>query len=160
MRHLLIVSVLMFAIAGCSEHQPSNTDVVPVKESDTEMQQAIEKARSSSAGFVRAFHEKKPGTKNFCVKKPYATPDRNAEHMWIEVAEESNGQIKGIVANEAESTREVTIGQEVTINIEEISDWMYVDGNKLIGGYTIRYFLDRMSAKQREAFLKQAGYEL
>ncbi len=64
------------------------------------------------------------------------------------------------VANEAEETREVKIGQIVSLKGSEISDWKYQDGRKLIGGYTIKYFVDRMSPKELETFLKQAGFEL
>ena len=82
------------------------------------------------------------------------------EHMWIEVAEEESGVLKGQVANEAEDTREVKVGQMVSLKISEISDWKYQDGKKLVGGFTIRYFVEKMSPKEREAFLKETGFEL
>ena len=56
--------------------------------------------------------------------------------------------------------REIKIGQKVSLNISEISDWKYIDGKKLVGGYTIRYFYERMSPKEREDFLKEAGFDL
>jgi uncharacterized protein YegJ (DUF2314 family) len=80
--------------------------------------------------------------------------------MWIEVVEEERGVLKGRIANDAEDTREVKIGQMVSVKISEISDWKYQDGNKLVGGYTIRYFIEKMSPKERQAFLKEAGFEL
>ena len=57
--------------------------------------------------------------------------------MWIEVLEEAKGGLKGRIANEAEETREVKIGQMVSPTLPEISDWKYLDGNKLVGGFTI-----------------------
>jgi len=80
--------------------------------------------------------------------------------MWIKVLEENNGVFNGVVANEAEETREVKMDQKVSLNISEISDWKYIDGKKLVGGYTIRYFYERMSPKEREDFLKEAGFDL
>jgi Uncharacterized protein conserved in bacteria len=123
------------------------------------MNAAIEKAKATTDDFIRAFHAQKPTAKYFSVKKPYRTPS-GEEHMWIEVLEEEKGVLKGRVANEAEETREVKIGQMVSLKISEISDWKYEDGNKLIGGYTIRYFVEKMSPKEREAFLKEAGFDL
>ena len=76
------------------------------------------------------------------------------------VLEENNGVFNGVVANEAEETREAKMGQKVSLNISEISDWKYTDGKKLVGGYTIRYFYERMSPKEREDFLKEAGFDL
>ncbi len=124
------------------------------------MNSAIEKAKASSGDFVKAFHAQKPGTREFFVKKPYPTPAGEAEHMWIEVTEENNGILKGIVANEAEETREVKIGEKVSLNISEISDWKYVDSGKLVGGYTIRFFYDKMTTKEKEQFIKEVGFEM
>ena len=124
------------------------------------MNAAIEQAKASRNDFIKAFQARKPGTKDFFVKKPYRTPAGGDEHMWIEVLEEEKGVLKGRVTNEAEETREVRNGQTVSFNISEISDWKYQDGKKLIGGYTIRYFVERMSSKERAAFLAEAGFDL
>jgi uncharacterized protein YegJ (DUF2314 family) len=76
------------------------------------------------------------------------------------VTGEKNGTIEGTIANDAEETRLVKMGQKVSLNISEISDWKYQDGKKLIGGFTIRYFVNKMPPKEREAFLKEEGFEL
>lgn len=124
------------------------------------MNAAIADAKRRVGDFISAFHEQKPGTKDYFVKKPYPTPNGGQEHMWIAVLEETNGTIKGRVANDAEETREVKMGQTVSLKVSDITDWKYQDGKKLIGGYTIRYFIQKMSPKEREAFLKEAGFEL
>ena len=151
------ISVLM--VSGCSRSK-EGSNYTHVESEDAAMNAAIAKAKATSGDFVRAFHEQKPGTKGFYVKKPYPTPSGEVEHMWIEVSAESNGVLDGVVANEAEETRAVKIGQKVSLNISEISDWKYVDGKKLVGGYTIRYFYERMSPKEQEDFVKEAGFEL
>ena len=94
------------------------------------------------------------------MKKPYPTPKGSVEHMWISVQEEKDGVIKGTVDNDAEETQEVKDGDAVTVNLSEISDWKYQVGRKLIGGYTIRCFVERMTPQEREAFLKETGLEL
>jgi len=123
------------------------------------MNAAIEKARATVNDFVEAFHAKKPGTKEFYVKKPYPIPAGGHEHMWIAVTDERDGILKGTIANDAEETSEVKLGQEVSLKLSEISDWMYEDGKKLVGGYTIRYLIDKMSPKERETFLNKMGFE-
>ena len=35
-----------------------------------------------------------------------------------------------------------------------------MDGKKLIGGYTIRYFYDKMTPKGKEEFIKETGFEM
>jgi uncharacterized protein YegJ (DUF2314 family) len=159
----LYLSILMaagaIALAGCS-HGKEDSNYTHVESDDAAMNAAIEKAKSTVNEFIQAFHAQNPGTKGFYVKKPYKTPTGQMEHMWIEVQEEQDGVLKGRIANEAEETREVKIGQTVTLKTPEISDWKYQDGKKLVGGFTIRYFVERMSPKEREAFLKEAGFDL
>ena len=154
---LLLLMTLTFA--GCKQAK-EGANYQGVADDDAAMNAAIAKAKATSADFVAAFHAQKAGTHEFSVKKPYPTPSGSQEHMWIAVTDENNGVLKGIVANEAEETRAVTNGQPVTLNISEISDWKYIDGRKLVGGYTIRYFLERASAKEREEIMKNGGFEL
>lgn len=155
---LLFISAALI-IAGCKQPK-EGANYQDVRDDDAAMNAAIAKAKSTSADFVAAFHAQKPDAREFSVKKPYPTPSGSQEHMWIDVTDETGGVLKGIVANEAEETRAVTNGQKVTLNISEISDWKYIDGKKLVGGYTIRYFLERMSPKEREELLKNGGFEL
>jgi uncharacterized protein YegJ (DUF2314 family) len=162
-RSVIITSILLmaslFLFWGCSRNKEGD-NYTKVEAEDAAMNAAIEKAKATVAEFVQAFQTQKPGTTDYFVKKPYATPDGGVEHMWIEVLEAENGVLKGRIANEAEETREVKIGQIISLKISEISDWKYHDNNKLVGGFTIRYFLDKMPARERETFLKQAGFEL
>jgi len=158
----LLLAAALVTLAGCSRNSaPKEGDnYTAVQKSDAAMNAAIAKAKATIGEFVTAFHVQKPGTKDYFVKKPYATPGGGHEHMWIEVTGEADGVLKGVIANEAEDTREVKNGQRVTLKTSEISDWKYQDGNKLIGGYTIRYFVEKMPPAERKEFLKQAGFEL
>ncbi|HXF09742.1 MAG TPA: DUF2314 domain-containing protein [Desulfuromonadaceae bacterium] len=155
----IIAAISLLMNSGCSRSKEGG-NYTHVESDDAAMNAAIAKAKATSGDFIRAFHEQKPGTKGFFVKKPYPTPSGEMEHMWIEVSAESNGVLDGAVANEAEETRAVKIGQKVSLNISEISDWKYVDGKKLVGGYTIRYSYERMSPKEQEDFIREAGFEL
>jgi uncharacterized protein YegJ (DUF2314 family) len=154
---ILVAALLVFAACSKSKEGDNYTQVAS---KDVAMNAAIEKAKSTVDDFVRAFHTQKPGTKDFYAKKPFSTPSGGIEHMWIEVLEEKNGVLTGRVSNEAEETKEVTVGQMVTLKVSEISDWKYQDGVKLVGGFTIRYFVERMTPKERDVFLKQSGFEL
>ena len=155
----ILITVTLLVTLGCSRSKEGD-NYTAVSGDDAAMNEAIAKAKATSDDFVRALNAGRPGTKNFFVKKPYPTPSGEVEHMWIEITDEHDGVLQGIVANEAEETREVKMGQNVSLKITEISDWKYQDEKKLVGGYTIRYFLDRMSPEEREAFLKEAGLEL
>src|SRR5208283_3304830 len=90
------ISVLM--VSGCSRSK-EGSNYTHVASEDAAMNSAIAKAKATSGDFIRAFREQKPGTKDFFVKKPYPTPNGEKEHMWIEVLAETNGVLKGVVAN-------------------------------------------------------------
>lgn len=155
----ILIAAAAITLGGCSPSKEGD-NYTHVESDDAAMNAAIEKARGTVADFVQAFHAQKPDTRGFFVKKPYRTPSGQMEHMWIKVQEERDGVLKGQIANEAEETREVENGQAVSLKISEISDWKYQDGQKLVGGFTIRYFVERMPPKEREAFLKEAGFTL
>jgi uncharacterized protein YegJ (DUF2314 family) len=155
----ILMALMVTAFCSCSK-QKEEGNFEHVADDDAAMNAAIAKAKATSPDFIAAFHAQKPGTSHYCVKKPYPTPKGGDEHMWIDLLTETNGVLEGTIENDAEETREVKIGQKVKLRIDEISDWMYEDGNRLIGGYTIRYFVDKMSPKERENFLKNVGFEL
>jgi len=155
----MIAAISLLAAGGCSRSREGG-NYVQVTADDAAMNAAIAKAKASADDFLQAFHAQRPGTKNFHVKKPYPTPSGGVEHIWIEVLGETNGILEGVVANEAEETRAVKAGQQVSLKITEISDWKYLEGERLVGGYTIRYFFDRMSPKEKQEFLKEAGFKL
>jgi uncharacterized protein YegJ (DUF2314 family) len=62
------------------------------------------------------------------------------------------------VNNDPDTVKNVKIGQKVSIEPSKISDWMFVENGKLVGGYTIRVLRDTMSAGERAEFDKSAGF--
>lgn len=154
----LAVTVI-FGSSACSRGREDG-NYTKVDDNDPAMNAAIAKAKATINDFVQAFHAEAPGTSEFFVKKPYKTVGNGEEHMWIAVEGEKDGVIHGTISNDAEETKEVKMGDKVTLKLSEISDWKYQQGKKLVGGFTIRYFLDKMTPKEREAFLKQEGFEL
>ena len=64
----------------------------------------------------------------------------------------------GVVANLPESTTEVSLGDTIQIANENISDWMYVENQKLHGGYTIRLLRSRMTESERKQFDEESGW--
>ncbi len=46
----------------------------------------------------------------------------------------------------------VSLGNSLVLGPSEISDWMIVENNTLVGGYTIRVLRNRLSAEDRKKF--------
>ena len=124
------------------------------------MNAAIAKAKESLPQFLAALKNPKASQSNFAVKKPYETPNGGHEHMWITNVMEVDGMIEGIIADEAYDTKLVKQGQHVRIQPSDISDWLYVEDGYLVGGYTIRYFVGKMSSAEKQAFEQQMGVKI
>ena len=123
------------------------------------MNSAIATAKKTSDKFLQAFRNPKPSYHDFFLKKPYPAQGSKQEHMWIGDLLEAGDHLEGTIANEAYETKD-KFGQAVNVKLDEISDWKYLDGNRLIGGYTIRYFYDRMSQEEKKSFLHEAGFAI
>ena len=50
-------------------------------------------------------------------------------------------------------------GQAITVDTSKIADWMYVESNKLVGGFTLRAIRDQLSGEQRAAFEKSMWFK-
>lgn len=162
-RELLFVAAV--ALLGSSCKKPRNGvdseehNMVYLPAGDSGMNAAIANAKSTSGQFLEALRNPKPTFHDFSLKKPYKVPG-GTEHLWIAQITDAGDHLEGIVANDPVHTREVRLGDSVTVRIDEISDWKYVDGKKLVGGYTIRYELGKLDAKERQSILDQAGFTL
>jgi uncharacterized protein YegJ (DUF2314 family) len=117
------------------------------------------KAQATLPKFLRRLAA--PGTDltSAAVKAPLTVPG-GTEHVWLSDIRYENGEFVGTVANDPRQATDVRIGQVVRVRESEISDWKLVDGGRLIGGYTIRYFLSRMPAKQRAALIASLPFTI
>jgi uncharacterized protein YegJ (DUF2314 family) len=145
---------------GALKRDARDSNYVRVTDEDAAMNAAIAKAKSTFPEFVAALRSQNPSHRDFGVKKPYATPSGGHEHMWIEEIKEVNDAFEGVIANDANDTLLVKNGQRVRFSGTEISDWKYVDTDFLVGGYTIRYFVDRMTPEEKKALEEQAGFKV
>jgi uncharacterized protein YegJ (DUF2314 family) len=50
------------------------------------------------------------------------------------------------------------MGQKVSVEPAKISDWMFVEDRKLVGGYTIRVLRDSVPASERAEFDKSVPF--
>ena len=67
------------------------------------------------------------------------------------------GKFTGVINNEPVDTQEVRLGDRVEVTPTELSDWMYVDGNRIVGGYTVRVLHYQQSPEEQKAFTEQTG---
>jgi uncharacterized protein YegJ (DUF2314 family) len=54
----------------------------------------------------------------------------------------------------------VKTGDKIKVRKDTISDWMYVENNRLVGGYTVRILRNRLSLVQRKALDDSVPYKI
>jgi len=126
-------------------------DVYNVEEENKQMNEAMEKARNTIDIFKKYLKNPKENQTYFSLKAKFGDGD-NIEHIWLNQVEYEDKFFYGNVGNEPVDVKNIKFDQKVSLKLERISDWMIIEDNKLIGGYTIRVLRDRMTEKERKDF--------
>ena len=68
--------------------------------------------------------------------------------------------LRGKVDNAPVEMKSLRVGKKVTVRPEELSDWMYVENGRLVGGHTVRAYYRNLSAAKKRQFAQNAGFRL
>ncbi len=163
MKSVIRVSFLVTLVSSLWSCSPLQTDSKPgengvynVEEEDPEMLAAIAESRETFPTFLSAYHSKDSTIQDFAIKVPFKV-GKGHEHLWLNKISIEQDKILGVVNNEPVMTQEVTLGDTVEIDRNTISDWNYIKGNKLYGGYSVRLLRNRMTPEQRDKFDQSTG---
>jgi uncharacterized protein YegJ (DUF2314 family) len=113
----------------------------PVAFADEEMNAAIALARASLGEFLSALLNPTPTQKSFLLKVRFEQ-ESTVEHIWIADLDLSQLPSSGVVAVETNFPG-LKFMQATTFMPDQISDWMFYDGDEIVGGYTTRLLQQR-----------------
>ena len=150
------VMIMLLTLAGCGKKQPADK-VTWVADDDPRMNTAMEKARSTVQNFIDALKAPRAGQSAFSIKVAFAD-GADTEHMWLTPVTYDGTNFQGTVNNEPEKVKSVKMGQKVSVVPAKISDWMYLDNRKLVGGYTTRVLRDALTPAERADFDKSVPF--
>lgn len=153
-----IAAVVALVFVGCGKKHPADK-VTQVADDDPRMNAAIEKARASVKTFVAALKAPKAAQTGFSIKMAF-TDGTAVEHMWLAPVNFDGTKFVGTVNNEPEKVKTVKMGQKVTVTPDKISDWMYLENRKLVGGETLRALRAAMSPEERADFDKSVPFTI
>jgi uncharacterized protein YegJ (DUF2314 family) len=125
----------------------------------TNQHRAVIEARKTVGKFITALKHPAPGQQDFEVKKPFTQGDQ-VEHIWLSDVRFVGNRFQGQVDNQPRKIRGLKLGQLVSVNPNEISDWLYVDNGKLVGGYTVRAHYNELSPQQKQEFDREADFKI
>ncbi len=166
---LSIVAACVFCLVLGGAARSEN--VVQVPGNDPEMSAAFGKARAGLDGFLVKLAAPPAGTKGYSVKvgiKDGPAPegfsighpgDQNVEYFWMTEVEPAGDGYKGVIDNEPDSIRNVSDGQTISFKKEDISDWMYFEGDKIKGNFTACPALRHASREEQETMRERFGFD-
>ncbi|MEM6798359.1 MAG: DUF2314 domain-containing protein [Planctomycetota bacterium] len=129
---------LLVASAGCVAER---SDVIDVADDDPIMVKAIDDARATVDQFIAALKSPKPAQNGLSVKA-LVEEGETGEHMWLTSLSYADGVFTGTINNAPAALTSIKFGDQFTVPKDEISDWMFIEGGKLVGGYTIRALIE------------------
>ena len=125
--------------------------ILGVRAADAEMNAAIAHARETLPTFWASFDAPKP-TETGHVLKVRFDVGAEVEHIWVtDVKKLSDGNYSGRFANEPSNLLDKNIGDQVKFKQIDISDWMFMRNEKVVGGETIKAILKSMPEEEADA---------
>lgn len=155
--------VLFFVLTGCDNQKLNKKEregepaIYSVEGDDIEMNKAIQTARATLHKFNSALSAKDTAFNTFTLKVGFPTPDGGKEHIWMSDIVFDKNQYSGIVNNTPEWVTSIKLGDSILIKTGDITDWMYYEGDKIKGAYTMRVIRKRMTAEERDQFDRENG---
>src|SRR5262249_37621504 len=154
-RLIAVLAVLVFF--SVTDFGVAADDIKSVASDDPEMVAAIKKARETLPMFFNALAHPKPSQKSFLLKVVFRQR-AEVEHIGLPDLVLSGKKANGVVADEP-GTRGLRFMQRVSFDPADITDWMFIEDGKLVGGYTTRLLRERMSAEERKELDASAPYK-
>jgi uncharacterized protein YegJ (DUF2314 family) len=123
------------------------------------MNAAISQAQATIAEFIARL-EHPPTSQTDIGLKVRLTDGEQVEHAWLTDVRHEGNRFTGRINNDIEHLHKYHVGDSVVVTLSQVSDWLAVDGGRLIGGYSIRLLRSRMSPADREAFDSQVPFRV
>lgn len=123
------------------------------------MRRAVHEARRTVGYFIAKLGHPAAGESDFEVKKPFRQGDV-VEHMWLSDVTFKGNRFHGYVDNVPRKIKGLKMGDRVSVNPNEISDWAFVENGRLIGGYTIRVLYSELPPEGKAALEKEARFRI
>jgi len=147
---------LMIVPAGVTLHAEDRSPVIGVPSNDAEMNAAIEKARVSLATFWASYASPKSDEHDHALKVRFPTSGSGSEHIWVaNVKKLADGTFAGHLANQPLDLAGKNEGDPVEFKAADISDWMFMRKDKIVGGETLRAMFKSMPKEDADALRAQ-----
>jgi len=142
-------------LAACAPQEDRKASMTEA--GDAEMNAAIHKAQVSLDEFEQRLNHP-PATQSYISLQGRFERQGVVEHIWLRDVAVVPGGYRGKIGNEPVEIHGLKVGQEVVLPRADVSDWMAIDSNYLIAGYSVRLLRSRMSPAERGQFDARSGF--
>lgn len=118
--------------------------------SDPEMAAAVGEAQRTFDQYCEALTRTTPAVEDCGVKVffPSSQDPAAGEHMWVNEVTFGPGGIAGTLCNDPGWVRGLVCGDRVPFTPDRVSDWFYVAGGALHGGFTLKVLFRQYTPEQ------------
>ncbi|MFH6998551.1 DUF2314 domain-containing protein [Flavobacterium sp. FlaQc-57] len=138
------------------------------KEDNLKMTEAYEQAQSTFKYFWREvswdYRRIVPALDLSCVKVAFSesfedSDETVVEHMWITDVEFDGDVIKGILINTPNDLKNISNGDIVKIELNQVSDWLFSIAGETYGGFTIHAMKTEMNDEEKAEYYDAWGLD-
>jgi uncharacterized protein YegJ (DUF2314 family) len=149
-----VLFILPLILLSCGEKGPPPLSIdhtLHLEEADRELGRIAENARYTLPIFIRRLQRPMPGERDFRVKIPFpASGGFSREQLWVGDIRFMNGTYYGTVLNTPFYVSGLFRGDLTSFTMDDITDWMYISGEKIMGGPSIKYLLELIPPAERD----------
>jgi uncharacterized protein YegJ (DUF2314 family) len=147
MKYIVLCVILLFSCDKGAVDRPSPT--VDIEQSEKELEKIADNAQRALPTFFRNLARPEAGADNFFVKYSLTTDDGSAEQVWLGGIRVKDGVYYGRLANTSDLPGGKKKNKLITFDPNKITDWMYIQDGKIIGGRSIKYLLEKIPEEKR-----------
>ncbi len=79
-------------------------------------------------------------------------------YLWLQRIAFDGSNFSGVLGPDAAGLERHSPGERITLSSSEIADRMFVDDEKLVGGFSLRAIRERLSGEARRQFEKSMWF--
>ncbi|MDR1858424.1 MAG: DUF2314 domain-containing protein [Treponema sp.] len=132
--------------------QQIRAETAYAEQDDGEILRIAIDARRTLPIFFRQLARGDAKESGFSIKHPFRADDGSGigmEQLWLDGIHFKDGVFFGILAGDPAHVSGMQKGDTVALDMDAITDWMYVRDGKIAGGRSIKYLLEQIPESQR-----------
>lgn len=170
---LAVLTAALAVAAGPAAGVETNDPMANVPHGDPAMAAAYQKAQATLDVFLTAWRHPPAGATGFAIKVGIvdtATPPGFAivrpgesrgivEYFWVGALRETSTGFAGEIHNQPDTVRNLSVGQKIVFARNDIADWTYFQGDRIVGNMTACPALAHASAAERQLMHEKYGLD-